>query len=167
MTGLAPVTIEGRVGKDPELRFIPAGAAVCNFSLAHTERKREGDQWVDGQTIWFDITCWRQLAENVSESIRRGDLVIVHGDLSQDTYTPRDGGGERTKVTITAKYVGPSLTFRTATVNRADRQQQPGQQPGGQWQQPGGWNNQAGQQQQRPAQDDPWGQPPPADAPPF
>lgn len=163
MTGLAPVTIEGRVGKDPELRFIPQGAAVCNFSLAHTERKKEGDQWVDGQTIWFDVTCWRQLAENVSESIKRGDLVIVHGELSQDTYTPRDGGGERTKVTITAKYVGPSLTFNTATLNRPQRQQQ----DQGWWDSNQRPNQQQQRQQQRPAQEDPWGQPPPADRPPF
>ena len=178
--GLPPVTIEGRVGSDPVLRFIPSGAAVADFSIAVTERKKQGDEWVDGQTDWYRVSAWRALAENVSESVHRGDLVVVSGTLKQGTY--EKDGQTRTSLDITADWVAASLRFNTVTVNRTQRQQgapqgqqqapqgqaqQPaqGQQQGG-WQQPGGWNPNAGQQPAQGQQQDPWATPS-YDEPPF
>lgn len=154
--GFAPVTIEGRLGGDPVLRFIPSGAAVVDFSVAHTERKREGEQWVDGATLWFKVVAWRDLAERIAESLHRGNLVVVHGDLTEERYTNRDGV-EKMAMKINAKWVGASLSRNTVTVHEAVRQQQPA--GNDQWQQPGGWNPNAVQQPQRPVQqEDPWAQ---------
>ena len=59
------VTLVGNLTDDPELRFTPNGAAVANFRLAVTPRVREGDTWKDGETSFFRINVWRQMAENV------------------------------------------------------------------------------------------------------
>lgn len=167
--GFAPVTIEGRLGGDPVLRFIPSGAAVVDFSVAHTERKREGEQWVDGATLWFKVVAWRDLAERIAESLHRGNLVVVHGDLTEERYTNRDGV-EKMAMKINAKWVGASLSRNMVTIHEAVRQQQPGQGPNDPWQQPGGWNPNAGQQQQpaaAPPAQDPWAGAPPYDEPPY
>ncbi len=63
------VSIVGNVTREPTLRFTPAGAAVADFGVAVNTRRKEGDQWVDGDPEFYDITCWRTLAENVAESI--------------------------------------------------------------------------------------------------
>lgn len=177
--GLAPITIEGRLAADPELRFMQDGAAVVNFRIAHTERKmnKQTQQWEDGATMWFPVSAWRGLAENIAESMRQGDLVIVHGRLTEETWTDRQSGEPRSRQKIEAQWVGASLSSKTVTVNRTQRQpgqqqnpqqnQQQGQQyppgrgPNDPWQQQGGgWNPNAGQQPQ-----DPWANPP--QEPPF
>jgi single-strand DNA-binding protein len=66
------VTLIGNLTDDPELRFTPNGAAVANFRLAVTPRVRQGDSWTDGETSFFRVTCWRQLAENVTETLGKG-----------------------------------------------------------------------------------------------
>jgi single-strand DNA-binding protein len=66
------VTLIGNLTDDPELRFTSNGAAVANFRLAVTPRVRQGDTWTDGETSFFRINCWRQLAENVTETPRQG-----------------------------------------------------------------------------------------------
>ena len=75
------VTITGNLTDDPEVTFTPSGQAVCNFRLAVTPRVKDGDSWRDGDTSFFRITAWRQLAEHVGDSLSKGDRVIVPGQL--------------------------------------------------------------------------------------
>jgi single-strand DNA-binding protein len=64
------VTIVGNLTDDPEVSFTPNGAAVCNFRLAVTARVKDGEGWRDGDTSFYRITAWRQLAEHIGDSLR-------------------------------------------------------------------------------------------------
>jgi single-strand DNA-binding protein len=111
------VAITGNLTDNPEVTFTPNGAAVCNFRLAVTPRIREGDTWRDGETSFFRITAWRQLAEHVGDSLSKGDRVIVQGQLRARSWeTPE--GERRTVVEVTAEEVGPSLKWATAKPER-------------------------------------------------
>jgi single-strand DNA-binding protein len=114
------VTLVGNLTDDPELRFTPNGAAVANFRLAVTPRVREGDTWKDGETSFFRINVWRQMAENVAETLTKGARCIVVGRLRTRSWETQEG--EKRSVTeIEADEVGPSLKFATAKVERASR----------------------------------------------
>jgi len=111
------VAITGNLTDDPEVTFTPAGAAVCNFRLAVTPRVKDGDTWKDGETSFFRITAWRQLAEHVGDSLSKGDRVIVLGQLKARSWeTPE--GERRSVVEVTAEEVGPSLKWATAKPER-------------------------------------------------
>jgi single-strand DNA-binding protein len=114
------VAITGNLTDDPEVTFTPNGAAVCNFRLAVTPRIREGDQWKDGETSFFRITAWRQLAEHVGDSLSKGDRVMVLGQLRARSWeTPE--GERRSVVEVTAEEVGPSLKWATAKPERTGK----------------------------------------------
>lgn len=112
------VQMEARVTRDPELRFTPAGKAVCSLRTACNSRKKEGDQWVDDKTTFLNVTVW-QGAENVAESITRGDLVMVVGRLEMREYEHE--GAKRVAYEVVASSVGPSLSFNAAPVQRTPR----------------------------------------------
>jgi len=98
----------------------PAGAAVCNFRLAVTPRIKDGEGWKDGETSFFRITAWRQLAEHVGDSLGKGDRVIVLGQLKTRSWeTPE--GERRTVVEVTAEEAGPSLKWATAKPERTGK----------------------------------------------
>ena len=84
------ITITGNVTREPELRFTPAGAALCEFGVAWNLRKQNGDD----EAMFFNVTCWRSLAENVAESIDKGDRVIVTGRLNWRSWET-DAGEKR------------------------------------------------------------------------
>jgi len=107
------VTVVGNVTRDPELRFTPNGAAVVNFGLAWN-RKGQNDEEV---VSFFDVTCWSGLAENVAESIKKGDRVVVYGRLDQRSWENQDGE-RRSKVEIVADDVAPSLRWATVEITR-------------------------------------------------
>jgi len=109
------VTVVGNVTRDPELRFTPGGAPVANFGLAWN-RKDQNDEDV---ACFFDITCWRSLAENVAESITKGQRVIVYGRLDQRSWENQEGE-RRSKVEIVADEVAPSLVWATAEITRTE-----------------------------------------------
>ena len=110
------VTLVGNVTRDPELKYTPGGHAVLNFSIADNSRvKDEQGEWVDGNTSFYDITVWRDMAENVAESIQKGTRVIVVGRQEVRDYERKDGTKGRA-VEITADEVGPSLKWATASV---------------------------------------------------
>ena len=110
------VTVVGNVTRDPELRFTPGGAAVASFGLAWN-RKGQNDEEI---VSFFDVTCWRNLAENVAESITKGSRVIVYGRLDQRSWENQEGE-RRSKVEIVADDVAPSLVWATAEITRGTR----------------------------------------------
>ncbi len=107
------VTVVGNVTRDPELRFTPGGAAVANFGLAWNRKNQDGEETVS----FFDVTCWRNLAENVAESLSKGNRVVVYGRLDQRSWESQEGE-RRSKVEIIADEVAPSLRWATAEVTR-------------------------------------------------
>lgn len=137
------VTIVGNLVDDPSLRYTPNGAAVANFRIASTPRRfdKQRNEWVDGEALYLGCTVWKQYAENVAETLRKGMQVIIQGRLKQRSYDDRDGN-KRTVFELDVDEVGPTLRFATATVNRAPSGQSPRpvQQQGDPWaaQQPAG-----------------------------
>jgi single-strand DNA-binding protein len=115
------VTLIGNVTRDPELRFTPSGQATATFGLAVNRRwqNRQTQEWEEA-TSFFDIVCWREMAENASESIGRGSRVIVTGRLEQRSWETQEGE-KRSKVEVVADEVGPSLRWATAQVTKNER----------------------------------------------
>ncbi len=85
------VIIVGNLGRDPELRYTPQGDAVCSFSVATNERKKDKSGEFQDVTTWFKITLWRRLAENASKYLTKGSPVYVEGRLQVEEWTDRDG----------------------------------------------------------------------------
>ena len=77
------ITVTGVVGSDPRPTMTPAGLQITNFRLASTRRyfDRATGQWTDGETNWYSVSTFRQLALNTAESVRKGQHVVVHGRL--------------------------------------------------------------------------------------
>jgi single-strand DNA-binding protein len=115
------VELIGNITRDPELRFTPSGAAVANFGLAVNRRWRnqQTNEWEE-QVSFFDIVCWRELAENVTESLTKGSRVMVSGRLDQRSWETQDGE-KRSKVEVVADEIGPSLRWATAQVTKTER----------------------------------------------
>jgi len=115
------ITLVGNVTRDPELRFTPTGQATATFGLAVNRRwqNRQTQEWEEA-TSFFDIVCWREMAENASESLQKGSRVIVTGRLEQRSWETNDGE-KRSKVEVIADEVGPSLRWATAEVKKNDR----------------------------------------------
>jgi single-strand DNA-binding protein len=122
MAGETVITVVGNVTDDPELRFTPAGAAVANFTVASTPRSfdRQSNEWKDGDTLFLRCSVWRQAAENVAESLHRGNRVIVQGRLRQRSFETREGE-KRTVIELEVDEVGPSLKFATAKISKTTR----------------------------------------------
>jgi single-strand DNA-binding protein len=115
------ITIAGNVTRDPELKFLSSGAALATFGIAVNRRwkNQQTDQW-DEEVSFFDVTCWRKLAENVTESLTKGSRVVVTGRLQSRSWE-NDNGEKRTKIDISADEVAASLKFATAQINRVER----------------------------------------------
>ena len=122
MAGETVITVIGNLTNDPELRFTPSGAAVVSFTVASTPRTldRATNEWKDGDALFLRCSAWRQLAENVTESLAKGSRVIVQGRLKQRSYETREGE-KRTVVELDVDEVGPSLRYATAKVNKTSR----------------------------------------------
>ena len=85
------IIIVGNLGRDPELRYTPQGVAVCNFSLATNEKKRDKSGEMQDVTTWFRVTLWRNQAENAAKYLTKGSPVYVEGRLGVEEWTDRDG----------------------------------------------------------------------------
>lgn len=122
MAGETTLTIVGNLVADPELRFTPSGVAVANFTVANTPRTfdKARNEWVDGDSLFLRCSIWRQAAENVAESLTKGNRVIVTGRLKSRSYETKEGE-KRTVMELEAEEVGPSLKMATAKVNKVSR----------------------------------------------
>jgi single-strand DNA-binding protein len=144
------LTIVGNLTADPELRFIPSGAAVASFSIASTPRQfdKSKQEWVDGEPLFLRCQIWREAAENVAETLTRGQRVIATGKLKQRTYETREGEKRQT-MELEVEEIGPSLRYATAKVNKTQKS--------------GSYSNNTNTTQSSGGSTDPWG----GDNPPF
>lgn len=85
------VILVGNLGKDPELRYTPSGAAVATFSIATTERYKDRDGNRQEKTEWHNIVAWRQLAEICGKFLHKGKQVYIEGKIQTRSYDDRDG----------------------------------------------------------------------------
>jgi single-strand DNA-binding protein len=119
-------SVIGNVVNEVELRFTKSGEPVASFRVASSTRRfdRANDRWVDGDTHYFTVSCWRALAHNVVQSLQKGMPVIVHGRLrSREVERPCK---EQTHIVryldIEATAVGPDLARGTAIYTRVKRE---------------------------------------------
>jgi single-strand DNA-binding protein len=111
----AVATISGNVTADPQLRFIPSGDAVANFTVAHTKRKfdKNTNTWSDdGEPLYLNVTAWKALGEGAAETLKRGDPVTVTGELQQRSW--EKDGQKHTRIELIAKEIGLSVRPRSS-----------------------------------------------------
>ena len=114
-------TITGNLTREPEIRYTKEGQASTQLCVAVNRRwqDRSTGEWQES-TSYFDVVCWRDLAENVALSLTKGMRVIVTGHIEQRSWETEEGQF-RSKVEIVADEIGPSLRFATADVHRVER----------------------------------------------
>lgn len=130
MANEATITLTGNATADAELKFLQSGAAVANFTVAVTPRVKQGDQWTDGQAAFYRVAAWKQLGENVADSVKKGDRVTVVGRLTPREY--EHNGEKRTSLDVNADSVGLDLQFRSARAGEKTQASGGGQSWGGQ-----------------------------------
>jgi single-strand DNA-binding protein len=112
------VTITGNLAADPEMRYTQQGKAVTSVTVMTSRRTKEGDQWVDVDTTPWKVTAWERLAENVAETLHKGDPVVVVGTAAENSWE-KDGQTYR-RIEVTAKHLALDLTRRRAVVMKDD-----------------------------------------------
>ncbi len=122
MTWSSDITMIGNLTRDPELRFTNSGMAVCKFTVAVSKKVKDEER-----TSFIDCTCFREMAENVAESLTKGTRVVVNGQIEQDNWDDRETGQKRSKLAVLVDDVGPSLRWASAQVQRSERRD------GGDW----------------------------------
>lgn len=90
MAGFQRMVILGNVGRDPVLKYTQSGVAVADFSVAVTRKFGSGENRTE-KTVWFRVTCWRQLAEVANQYVRKGNQVLVEGTIEASAYMGKDG----------------------------------------------------------------------------
>lgn len=124
MAGEVSVTIVGNLADDPELRYTQGGVAVVSVRVGSTPRtfNRQSNEWVDGETVWVRCTAWREVAENVAQSLTKGSRVVVTGRLKAPSAYQTAQGEARASLELEIEEIGPSLRYATATVTRRARE---------------------------------------------
>ncbi|RAX50893.1 single-stranded DNA-binding protein [Arthrobacter sp. AQ5-05] len=115
------MTIRGRMVGDPELRFTPSGSAVVNFTIAANARTfdKNTNEWKDKDAIFWRCSAWRELAENIAETLTKGMAVLAFVELESRSY---DKDGEKRTVTeAKVEAIGPDLRWASAKVTRTAR----------------------------------------------
>ena len=118
---ITSTTIVGNLTRDPEIRYTRDGQATTSMSVAVNRRwqDRTTKEWEES-TSYFDVVCWRDLAENVALSLTKGARVVVTGRLEQRSWES-DEGDKRSKVEIVADEIGASLRFATVDIHKVQR----------------------------------------------
>jgi len=113
------ITLTGLVATEPKNIFTAEGLAITSFPLASTQRRfdRANQRWIDGDTNWYTVTTFRQLAMNVSTSIKKGERAIVTGRLRIKEWD--NGEKQGTNIDVEADAVGHDLAWGTAYFTRS------------------------------------------------
>jgi single-strand DNA-binding protein len=114
------ITVVGNLVEDPELRYTQSGAALANVRVASSRRFQDRNQEWQEETAFFRGTVWREMAEQVAESLHKGDRVIITGSIEQRDWEDNQGQ-KRSSLELRIQEIGPSLRWATAQVNRIAR----------------------------------------------
>ena len=102
MASLNKVLLIGNLGRDPENRFLPSGGAVCNFSIATTDRFTDKSGQKQERTEWHNIVMYGKLAEIAAQYLRKGSAVYVEGRLQTRKWQDKNTGADRYSTEIIA-----------------------------------------------------------------
>lgn len=105
------LTIVGYLTADPELKSTSSGLAVVNLTIASTPTKydRNTSEWVNGETTFMRASAWRNFAESIAVSLKKGDKVVAYGRLVSQSYTDKDGNN-RTSMQLDLESLGLDLS---------------------------------------------------------
>jgi single-strand DNA-binding protein len=117
----AGITLTGRLVADPELKFTAKGDAVCNLRVVTSGRRKTDAGWQDVDTTFWTVAAWRQLGENVAESLTKGDQVVIVGKVKSREWQDNDGN-KRTVWEVDAQHVAVDLSRATAKPQRISRE---------------------------------------------
>lgn len=153
MTNETVITVVGNLTDDPELRYTQGGLAVAKLTIASTPQTtdRQTGERKDGEPLFLDAEVWREFAENVSATLRKGIRVIARGTLRQRRWQT-EAGEKRSRMVLELDSIGPDLRWARANVERVTKTS------------PGGYGF-AQPSQPQPAE--PWADVPPYDETPF
>lgn len=117
------VTFAGNLAADPDLRFTTGGKAVLELRVMVNRRTRgeTPGEYVDAEPTAWTCKVWGDLAQNVADSVGKGDRVLVHGRIETEAWTDRDSGARRTRDVVNVEEIGVSLTWATATPTKPTR----------------------------------------------
>lgn len=123
MTTRIPVTIEGNLTGDPEHGTGESGNEYARFTVAVNDRRlnETTNRWEDAGTVFHRVVVFERQSRHVADSLRKGDSVIVAGDLRFGTYVDKESGQTRETRDIIADNVGASLKFTGVDVERAPK----------------------------------------------
>lgn len=102
--GVNTAVIGGNLVRDSELKYTNSGLAICEFSVAVNDRRKQGDDWVD-EVSYFDVTLFGRSGEAIQRYLTKGKQVVVEGKLRQDRWQDRESGQNRSKVVLIANNV--------------------------------------------------------------
>ncbi|MDL9978614.1 single-stranded DNA-binding protein [Microbacterium sp. ASV49] len=127
MTTKIPVTIEGNLTGDPEHGASESGSEYARFTVAVNDRRlnETTNTWEDAGTVFHRVVVFNQQSRHVADSLRKGDSVIVAGDLRFGTYVDKESGQTRETRDVVADNVGASLKFADVSVDRAPKATSP------------------------------------------
>jgi single-strand DNA-binding protein len=124
------VTLVGNLTDNPEMRHTPAGLTVANFRLAVNPRLWDGEGWKDGEASFFRVNVWREQAEHVTQTLRKGARCVVVGRLRSHSWETPDGQ-RRSAVEVEADEVAASLRFSSIAPSAPTTSEEaPSQAPG-------------------------------------
>jgi len=126
MASLNKVILIGNLGKDPEVRYMTSGEAVCNFSIATTEKWKEQDGQMQEKTEWHNIVMYRRLAEVAGEYLKKGSSVYIEGKIATRKWQDKQTGADRYTTEIIASEM-KMLGSRTGGTDNKDFTRQPAQ----------------------------------------
>lgn len=118
------VTLTGRIGGVPELKFGQSGKAIATFSVVTDRRQlnRQTNEWESTGTTWWRCVAFGELAENLCETFaEKGAAVIVAGRVEEETWNDKNTGQKRSAMKVVVEEIGPSLKYATAKVTKAQR----------------------------------------------
>ncbi|MDX2658306.1 single-stranded DNA-binding protein [Streptomyces scabiei] len=115
------MTLTGRLTGAPEIRFSASGVAVAAFTIVTSRRVKDQatNEWRDADTTYWDCKAFKQLAENICDSLDRGMEVVAVGRAVQESWEDKQSGQKRSKISVWIDSIGPSLRSATARVTKA------------------------------------------------
>ena len=130
MANETTLTITGNLTDNPDYRFTPSGVGLVRFTVASTPRvfDQKTNQWRDGEPLFLYCSAWREMAENIAESLAKGARVVVTGKLRLSRWETTEGD-KRQAFQLDVDDIGASLKYARAKVQKLTRQTAPGTAP--------------------------------------
>lgn len=100
MASFNQIILVGNLTRDPQLRFLPNSTALCEFGLAVNEKYKTKSGEERENVLFVDCVAWGKQGETINQYMRKGSAILVSGKLKLETWEDKNGGGKRSKHTV-------------------------------------------------------------------